>query len=205
LDWLNQQPVESVLYVAFGSVGLGVLSAQQITEMAWGLELSQQRFTWVLRSPNKIDELPDGFLARTHNLGLVVTQWAAQSEILGHPSIGGFLSHCGWNSSPLIAWPLYAEQKMNVAMLTKEPGVAVRPKIAPTKGIVAKEEIEMMVRKVIIADNLEGKAIRTEVKELQNSGKKAWTEGGSSFNALSQLAKQCEMNSQAQCHKLKAP
>uniref|UniRef100_A0A2N9G9J6 Uncharacterized protein n=1 Tax=Fagus sylvatica TaxID=28930 RepID=A0A2N9G9J6_FAGSY len=213
LDWLDQQPVESVLYIAFGSVGLGVLSAQQITEMAWGLELSQQRFIWVLRSPNKIDELPDGFLARTHNLGLVVTQWAPQSEILGHPSTGGFLSHCGWNSSlesilngvPMIAWPLYAEQKMNAAMLTEELGVAVRPKIAPTKGIVAREEIEMMVRKVIIADNLEGKAIRTKVKELQNSGKKAWTEGGSSFNALSQLAKQCEMNSQAQRHKLKAP
>uniref|UniRef100_A0A2N9G0P8 Uncharacterized protein n=1 Tax=Fagus sylvatica TaxID=28930 RepID=A0A2N9G0P8_FAGSY len=213
LDWLDQQPVESVLYIAFGSVGLGVLSAQQITEMAWGLELSQQRFIWVLRSPNKIDELPDGFLARTHNLGLVVTQWAPQSEILGHPSTGGFLSHCGWNSSlesilngvPMIAWPLYAEQKMNAAMLTEELGVAVRPKIAPTKGIVAREEIEMMVRKVIIADNLEGKAIRTKVKELQNSGKKAWTEGGSSFNALSQLAKQWEMNSQAQRHKLKAP
>uniref|UniRef100_A0A2N9G0B0 UDP-glycosyltransferases domain-containing protein n=1 Tax=Fagus sylvatica TaxID=28930 RepID=A0A2N9G0B0_FAGSY len=189
LDWLDQQPVESVLYIAFGSVGLGVLSAQQITEMAWGLELSQQRFIWVLRSPNKIDELPDGFLARTHNLGLVVTQWAPQSEILGHPSTGGFLSHCGWNSS--------LESILN--------GVAVRPKIAPTKGIVAREEIEMMVRKVIIADNLEGKAIRTKVKELQNSGKKAWTEGGSSFNALSQLAKQCEMNSQAQRHKLKAP
>uniref|UniRef100_A0A2N9EQD4 Glycosyltransferase n=1 Tax=Fagus sylvatica TaxID=28930 RepID=A0A2N9EQD4_FAGSY len=213
LDWLDKQPVESVLYIAFGGSGPGVLSAQQIAEMAWGLELSQQRFIWVLRPPSKKDELPDGFLARTHNLGLVVTQWAPQSEILGHPSIGGFLSHCGWNSSlesilngvPMIAWPLYAEQKMNAAMLTEELGVAVRPKIAPTKGIVAREEIEMMVRKVIIADNLEGKAIRTKVKELQNSGKKAWTEGGSSFNALSQLAKQCEMNSQAQRHKLKAP
>ncbi|GMY27750.1 anthocyanidin 3-o-glucosyltransferase 5 [Fagus crenata] len=94
---------------------------------------------------------------------------------------------------------------MNAAMLTEELGVAVRPKIAPTKGIVAREEIEMMVRKVIIADNVEGKAIRTKVKELQNNGKKAWTEGGSSFNALSQLAKQWEMNSQAQRHKLKAP
>ncbi|GMY27749.1 anthocyanidin 3-O-glucosyltransferase 5-like [Fagus crenata] len=69
------------------------------------------------------------------------------------------------------------------------------------------EEIEMMVRKVIIAvaDNLEGKAIRTEVKEFQNNGKKAWTEVGSSFNALSQLTKQWEMSSQAQRHKLKAP
>uniref|UniRef100_A0A2N9HG59 Uncharacterized protein n=1 Tax=Fagus sylvatica TaxID=28930 RepID=A0A2N9HG59_FAGSY len=157
LDWLDQQPVESVLYIAFGSSGPGVLSAQQITEMAWGLELSQQRFIWVLRSPNKIDELPDGFLARTHNLGLVVTQWALQSEILGHPSTG--------------AWPLYAEQKMNAAMLTEELGVAMRPKIAPTKGIVAREEIEMMVRKVIMRTIWKGKQSGLKLRNLKTMGK----------------------------------
>nr|POE90309.1 anthocyanidin 3-o-glucosyltransferase 5 [Quercus suber] len=179
-------------------------SAQQITELAWGLELSQQRFIWVLRPPSKdkgsnaLDYLPDGFLERTQNLGLVVMQWAPQSEILGHISIGGFLSHCGWNSSlesilngvPIIAWPLYAEQKMNATMLAEELGVAVRPKIAPTKGIIGREEIEMMVRKVM--EGQDGKAMRARVKELKNSGEKALTEGGSSFNALSHLAKQCE-------------
>jgi coniferyl-alcohol glucosyltransferase len=51
LDWLDEQPVESVLYIAFGS--LGVLSAQQITELASGLELSQQRFIWVISLQNK--------------------------------------------------------------------------------------------------------------------------------------------------------
>ena len=208
LDWLDEQPVESVIYISFGSAG--VLSAQQITELAWGLELSRKRFIWVLRPPIKdkggdaLDYLPDGFLERTHNLGLVVTQWAPQSEILGHKSIGGFLSHCGWNSSlesilngvPMITWPLYAEQKMNATMLAEELGVAVRPKIAPTKGIVGREEIEMMVRKVM--GDQEGKAMRASVKELKDSGEKACTEGGSSFNALAQLAKQCEMNLERQ-------
>ncbi|XP_062155460.1 anthocyanidin 3-O-glucosyltransferase 5-like [Alnus glutinosa] len=211
LDWLDEQPVESVLYISFGS--LGVLSAQQITELAWGLKLSQQRFMWVLRPPSKrdasadrgdnaLDYLPDGFLEQTHSLGLVVTQWAPQSEILGHRSTGGFLSHCGWNSSlesilsgvPMIAWPLYAEQKMNATKLAEEVGVAVRPKVAPTRGVVGREEIEMMVRKVM--EDLEGKAMRARIKELKISGEKALTEGGSSFNAVSQLAKQCVMNSQ---------
>jgi len=145
--------------------------------------------------------LPDGFLERTHNLGLVVTQWAPQSDILRHPSTGGFLSHCGWNSSlesilsgvPIIAWPLYAEQKMNATMLAEEVGVAVRPKVAPTKGVVGREEIEMMVRKVM--EGQEGKAMRGRVRELKISGEKALTEGGSSFTAVSQLAKQCVMNS----------
>ncbi|XP_059458980.1 anthocyanidin 3-O-glucosyltransferase 5-like [Corylus avellana] len=205
LDWLDEQPVESVLYISFGS--LGVLSAQQITELAWGLELSRQRFMWVLRPPSKkdasadtgdnaLDYLPDGFLERTHSLGLVFTQWAPQSEILGHRSTGGFLSHCGWNSSlesilsgvPMIAWPLYAEQKMNATELAEEVGVALRPKIAPTKGVVGREEIEIMVRKVM--EEPEGKAMRARVKELKISGEKALTSGGTSFNVVSQLAKQ---------------
>ena len=205
LDWLDEQPVKSVLYISFGS--LGVLSAQQITELAWGLELSRQKFMWVLRPPSKkdasadrgdnaLDYLPDGFLERTHSMGLVVTQWAPQSEILGHRSTGGFLSHCGWNSSlesilsgvPMIAWPLYAEQKMNATKLAQEVGVAVRPKIAPTEGVVGREEIEIMVRKVM--EEPEGQAMRARVKELKISGEKALTPSGSSFNAVSQLAKQ---------------
>ncbi|XP_040989423.1 anthocyanidin 3-O-glucosyltransferase 5-like [Juglans microcarpa x Juglans regia] len=216
LNWLDEQPSESVIYISFGSVGF--LSAQQITELAFGLELSQQRFIWVLRPPaNKknmpgkkhalgdkgndaLDYLPDGFLTRTQGLGLVVTQWAPQVDILSHPSTGGFLSHCGWNSAlesilngvPLLAWPLYAEQSMNAILLSEKVGVAVNPKVAPTRGVVRREEIEMLVRKVM-GDQEEGKALRARVMELKVSGEKALIEGGSSFNAMSQFAKQCEM------------
>ncbi|XP_059456433.1 anthocyanidin 3-O-glucosyltransferase 5-like [Corylus avellana] len=219
LDWLDEQPVESVLYISFRS--LGVLLAQPITELALGLELSRQRFMWVTcslgvskitgkskfpRPPSKkiasadtgdnaLNYLPNGFLERTHSLVLVFTQWAPQSEILGHRSLGGFLSHCGWNSSLesmlssvlMITWPLYAKQKMNATKLAKEVGVAVRPKIAPTKRVVGREEIQIMVRKVM--EEPEGKAMRARVKELKISGKKALTPSGSSFNAVSQIGK----------------
>jgi UDP:flavonoid glycosyltransferase YjiC (YdhE family) len=134
-------------------------------------------------------------------LGLVVTQWAPLLDILQHPSTGGFLSHCGWNSSlesilsgvPMIAWPLYAEQKMNATMLEEVIGVAIRPKVAPTEGVVGREEIETMVRHVM--EGQEGKAMRGRVRELKISGEKALTEGGSSFTAMSQLAKLCVMKS----------
>ncbi|KAG5241282.1 UTP-glucose glucosyltransferase family protein [Salix suchowensis] len=43
--WLDKQPSESVIYVSFGSGG--TLSLEQMVELAWGLELSQQRFIWV--------------------------------------------------------------------------------------------------------------------------------------------------------------
>lgn len=48
-DWLDKQPSESVIFVCLGSGG--TLSYEQMTEMAWGLELSQQRFIWVVRPP----------------------------------------------------------------------------------------------------------------------------------------------------------
>ncbi|KAK6258397.1 UDP-glucuronosyl/UDP-glucosyltransferase - like 6 [Theobroma cacao] len=210
--WLDKQPNESVLYISFGS--MGALSLEQMTELAWGLELSQQRFIWVVRPPttktgigsvpkfgfdvnDTSTYLPEGFMSRTHGKGLVVPQWAPQVEILSHPSCGGFFTHCGWNSAmecisnglPMIAWPLYAEQRMNATMLTEELGIAVRSKTLPSKGVVGREEIETMVKKIFVDE--EGGKIRGRVKELKLSAEKAWSQGGSSYNALAEMVKQC--------------
>ncbi|KAI9166042.1 hypothetical protein LWI28_025230 [Acer negundo] len=114
LDWLDKQPAESVIFVSFGSGG--TLSSKQMIELAWGLEMSQQRFIWVVRPPSDSDAsgsyvttekgparlsdyLPDGFVNMTHKVGLIVPMWAPKAQILEHPSVGGFLSHCGWNST----------------------------------------------------------------------------------------------------------
>ncbi|GKA10913.1 hypothetical protein Tco_0690346 [Tanacetum coccineum] len=89
IEWLNMQPLQSVLFVSFGSGG--TLSSKQISELAWGLEMSQQRFVWVVRPPAQVgntsdgaffssrngsdippDYLPEGFLTRTKELGLVI-------------------------------------------------------------------------------------------------------------------------------------
>lgn len=110
--------------------------------------------------------LPEGFLTRTKDFGLVIQVWSDQAGILNHPSVGGFLSHCGWNSCiesitngvPIIAWPLYAEQRQNATMLTEELGVAVKPKVLPTKKVVEREEIEKLVRSVMQYE--EGKDLR---------------------------------------------
>ncbi|XWS42017.1 hypothetical protein CRYUN_Cryun17cG0132500 [Craigia yunnanensis] len=208
-DWMDKQPKESVLYIAFGS--LGVLSREQMTELAWGLELSQQRFIWVVRAPTTKTGvefvpksgvsndmsiyLPEGFMSRTQERGRVVPQWAPQVEILSHPSCGGFFSHCGWKSTiecisnglPMIAWPLYAEQRMNAAMLTEELGVAVRSRTIPSKGVVGMDEIQTMIKKIFVDE--EGQKIRGRVKELKLSAEKAWANGGSSYNAVAEMVK----------------
>ncbi|GLJ47388.1 hypothetical protein SUGI_1000220 [Cryptomeria japonica] len=107
LKWLDEQPPLSVLFVAFGSGG--VLSREQITDLAIGLEASGHRFLWVLRGYKSGDSssletvisqlLPEGFEIRNKDRGLVLLNWAPQIPVLSHPSTGGFLSHCGWNST----------------------------------------------------------------------------------------------------------
>ncbi|XP_030529640.1 anthocyanidin 3-O-glucosyltransferase 5-like [Rhodamnia argentea] len=215
LVWLDKQPSESVMFVSFGSGG--TLSAEQLVELAWGLELSQQRFIWVLRRPTVksldgsffdagkggdgdevLSFLPVGFTARTRDRGLVLPSWGPQVEILSHPSVGGFLSHCGWNSTlesmtngvPMIAWPLYAEQRLNATLLAEEIGVAVRPKALPSKEIVVREEVEELVRTVMVGE--EGHATRARVKEVKRSAEMAVARGGSSYESLRKMKEDCQ-------------
>ncbi|KAI9112746.1 hypothetical protein K1719_016249 [Acacia pycnantha] len=184
------------------------LSQDQINELAFGLELSGQKFLWVLRAPsdsvnaaylgssntnNPLDFLPEGFLERTKEKGFVIPSWAPQIPILGHNSTGGFLSHCGWNSTlestqngvPLIAWPLFAEQKMNAVMLTDDLKVALRPKVNEN-GIVEREEVAKVVRTLMEGE--EGKEMQKRMKELSHASINALKEDGSSTKALSQVA-----------------
>ncbi|KAJ0252299.1 UDP-glycosyltransferase 72C1 [Hirschfeldia incana] len=186
LDWLDLQPKQSVVYVSFGSGG--ALTAEQTMELAYGLELTGHRFVWVVRPPAEddpsasmfdkatnqtqpLDFLPEGFLDRTRDIGLVVRTWAPQEEILAHESTGGFVSHCGWNSVlesivngvPMIAWPLYSEQKMNAWLVSEELKIAARVDVG--NGIVKKEEIVEVVKRVM--DDEEGREMRENVKELK--------------------------------------
>lgn len=149
-------------------------------------------------SDNDLYYLPDGFLTRTRDVGLVVPTWAPQADILSHPSVGGFLSHCGWNSAlesimngvPMITWPLYAEQRINAVLLTEEIGVAVRPKEwASEDTVIEREEVQQMVRKVMVEE--EGRGMREKARDLKCSGEKASRKGGSSHQSMAQVARVC--------------
>ncbi|KAL0321483.1 UNVERIFIED_CONTAM: UDP-glycosyltransferase 88F5 [Sesamum calycinum] len=169
LSWLDKQPSKSVVYLCFGSLGL--FSIAQLKEIAVGLERSGQRFLWVVRSPPSDDKskrflpptepdldslLPAGFLDRTKDRGLVLKSWAPQVAVLNHESVGGFVTHCGWNSVleavcaavPMVAWPLYAEQKMNRVVLVEDMKVALGMEVAEDDFVVA-EEVERQVRELM--------------------------------------------------------
>ncbi|KAJ7962537.1 Glycosyltransferase [Quillaja saponaria] len=206
LKWLDNQPYASVLFVSFGSGG--TLSSNQLNELAVGLEKSEQRFLWVLKSPNDkvanatyfsaqsqnnpLEFLPQGFLERTKGRGLVVPSWAPQAQILNHGSTGGFLSHCGWNSIlesvvngvPLIAWPLFAEQKMNAVLLTQDIKIALRTN-ANENGLVESEDIAKIVKDLMEGE--EGKKIRYRMKDLEEAAARASSENGSSTKTISEF------------------
>lgn len=202
LKWLDNQPTKSVVYLSFGS--LGVFSAEQIREIAIGLERSEQRFLWVVRSPPSQDKskrflpppvpdlemlLPDGFMERTKGKGLVVKSWAPQVKVLNHESVGGFVTHCGWNSVleaimagvPMVAWPIYAEQKFNSIILTQEMELAL-PINQTEGGIVMATEIEKRVRELMESE--EGKVVREIAQKYKKEAKEALIDGGASISAM---------------------
>ncbi|XP_062085539.1 UDP-glycosyltransferase 71K2-like [Humulus lupulus] len=81
LQWLDEQPQFSVVFLCFGSTES--FGASQLREIASGLELSGHRFLWSIRvpQPTTIDEiLPEGFLERIGSKGMIFNEWAPQWE-----------------------------------------------------------------------------------------------------------------------------
>uniref|UniRef100_M8BRN6 Glycosyltransferase n=1 Tax=Aegilops tauschii TaxID=37682 RepID=M8BRN6_AEGTA len=142
LAWLDTQPKASVVFLCFGSRSL--FSANQTRELAIGLEASGKSRSDAL--------LPEGFLERTKSTGLIVKSWAPQRDVLAHDEVGAFVTHCGWNSVletvmagvPMLTWPLYAEQRVNIVFLEKELGLAV-PVEGYDKEVVQADEVASKV------------------------------------------------------------
>ncbi|KAJ4835720.1 Anthocyanidin 3-O-glucosyltransferase 5 [Turnera subulata] len=65
----------------------------------------------------------------------------------------------------MIAWPMYADERTNATLLVEELGMAVRPKVLPTKAVVLRKEIAEMIRKIMVDE--EGTNIRKQAAELK--------------------------------------
>ncbi|XP_027076859.1 gallate 1-beta-glucosyltransferase 84A24-like [Coffea arabica] len=153
MGWLDSKPPSSVVYISFGSVVF--LKQEQVTEIAYGLLNSGVSFLWVMKPPEKLYSskphvLPDGFWEKVGDKGKVV-QWSPQQQVLAHPSISCFLTHCGWNSTlealasgvPVLAFPHWGDQVTNAKYLVDEFRVGIRMcrGVAEDK-IIPKEEVE---------------------------------------------------------------
>ncbi|KAI4299103.1 hypothetical protein L6164_032594 [Bauhinia variegata] len=191
LEWLNKKDPGSVVYVNFGS--LVIVTPKQLSEFAWGLANSKYHFLWVIR-PNLVDGgeevISEEFLKQTRERGLFLG-WCPQEKVLGHPSVGGFLTHCGWNSTleticegvPVMCWPFFAEQQTNCFYACDEWGIGME-----IDNDVKREQVEGLVRELMGGEK--GKEMRKKAMEWKHRAEVATSPGGSSYINFNNLVKQ---------------
>ncbi|KAJ0667265.1 putative 7-deoxyloganetic acid glucosyltransferase [Helianthus annuus] len=196
LAWLDQQPVSSVIYVAFGSFTM--LNQTQFEELAHGLELSNRPFLWVVRpgmTKETTTDYPDGYIERIGSRGKILS-WAPQQKVLSHPSVACFMSHCGWNSTlegvtngvPFLCWPYFADQFHNETYICDiwKNGLGLEKDEA---DIITRREIMSKVEKLLSDKTFKVKA--SDIKETVTS------KGGCSHKNLNILIEWIQKNNDA--------
>lgn len=191
ITWLDKQSPKSVIYVSWGS--LACMDAKDLAEVAWGLANSNQPFLWVVRPGSVrgsqwIEQLPETFMdtvgERCH-----IVKWAPQKEVLGHRAVGGFWSHCGWNSTlesisegvPMICRPYSGDQRVNTRYISHVWKVGLELESDELERV----EIERAVRRLMVDG--EGEEMRQRAMELKEKVEICTSEGGSSNRALKEL------------------
>ncbi|KAF3445124.1 hypothetical protein FNV43_RR14817 [Rhamnella rubrinervis] len=191
LQWLDTKAPNSVVYVNFGSVT--VMSQQKLVEFGFGLANSKKPFLWIIRADlveGKSAILPQDFVIETQDRGLIAS-WCPQEEVLNHPSIGGFLTHSGWNSTieslssgvPMICWPFFGDQTTNCRYCCKEWGVGME-----IDKDVKRDEVEKLVRELMGGEK--GKQMKKNGKEWKRLAEVATrSPNGSSIKDMDDLVR----------------
>ncbi|XP_023538707.1 UDP-glycosyltransferase 74E2-like [Cucurbita pepo subsp. pepo] len=194
IEWLDSKDSESVIYVSFGSVSM--LGEEQMKEIAWGLKASNKNFLWVIKEM-ETGEIPNKFVEEMKEMKGKVVKWCSQVQVLGHKSVGCFVTHCGWNSVleglsggvPMVAMPQWTDQITNAKFVEDVWKVGVR--VSPNQnGLVGREEIELCIRKV-----MEGEKrveMRQNASKWMKLAKEAMTEDGSSNKNIDEFVAQIQ-------------
>lgn len=172
LEWLDTQAADTVLYVSVGSII--VVPKPQLHEIAHGLKASKQPFLWVIRGHEGEQmlkqALPEGFLEDTKEQGRVVA-WAPQLWVLAHAAVGGFLTHCGWNSTlesismgvPMITWSWVVDQRVNTRL------VVDKWKVGEELKEIGRAQVERSVRRLM--QEAVGQEMRLQARKLQQAAR----------------------------------
>ncbi|KAI3512156.1 hypothetical protein L1887_19385 [Cichorium endivia] len=197
LKWLDSRETRSVVYVCLGS--LSHASTAQAIELGLGLELSGIPFIWCIRQTHEEFETwlsEERYEERIKDRGFMVRGWAPQILILSHQAIGGFVTHCGWNSIlegicagiPMVTWPHFAEQFLNERFVIDVIKIGVKVGVEVPLTFIEKDMLGVMVNRediktaveVLMNEQEEGQARRKRARELGEMAKRAMEEGGSS-------------------------
>ncbi|ESW34804.1 hypothetical protein PHAVU_001G182700 [Phaseolus vulgaris] len=205
-SWLDRQQPGTVIYACLGS--LCNLTPPQLIELGLALEASKRPFIWVIRGGSLSEAMEkwikeDGFEERTNARSLLIRGWAPQLLILSHPAIGGFITHCGWNSTseaicsgvPMVSWPLFGDQFFNENLIVQILKVGVKVGVKSTTKWGKEEEIGVEVKKKdieraiesVMDESSESEERRKRVRELAEVAKRAVEKGGSSHSDVTLL------------------
>ncbi|KAL6277659.1 hypothetical protein ACE6H2_021260 [Prunus campanulata] len=193
-EWLNAKPPGSVLYISFGSYAQ--VTKNVVEEIARGLLLSRVSFIWVLR-PDTISHgeletsiLPFGFEDEIKDRGLIVP-WCSQIEVLSNPAIGGFLTHCGWNSIlesmwcgvPMLCFPILTDQTTNRKLVVDDWGIGLNlcDRIKPITRVEVAEKINRLMSGRL------GDGLQKEIKKMRQKLEDGLAVNGSSQKNLCQF------------------
>ncbi|KAI4296383.1 hypothetical protein L6164_036346 [Bauhinia variegata] len=166
------------------------MSAEQLVEFAWGLANTKKPFLWVLRADvvrGGSMILSSEFANEIKDRGLIVS-WCSQEQVLNHPSIGGFLTHCGWNSTiesvcagvPVVCWPFFAEQQTNCRYACTEWGIGME-----VDPVVKREEVKKLVNELMEGEK--GKKMKQKAMDWKKKAEEATSPDGSSYKNLDKL------------------
>ncbi|KAF2292984.1 hypothetical protein GH714_034580 [Hevea brasiliensis] len=191
LEWLDKRKHNSVVYVNYGSVAM--ITARHLKELAWGLANSKRPFLWIIRQDVVMGDsaiLPEEFLEHINDRGLLAS-WCPQDQVLAHPAVGVFLTHCGWNSMmetvshgvPIVCWPFFADQHTNCRYACSKWGIGME-----VNHNINRNEIEGIVKEMI--EGHKGKQLREKALEWKRKAEAATDIGGSSYNNFSRLIKE---------------
>jgi hypothetical protein len=202
--WLDTKDTDSVVYVNFGSIARKL--PKQLFEVGHGLEDSGEPFLWVVKEREveaapEVREWLDALEARTAGRGLVVRGWAPQLAVLSHRAVGGFVTHCGWNSLleaiaagvPVVTWPHFSDQFFNEQLAVDVLGVGVRIGVTTPVMIFDDENVpvarEDVVRAVaaLMGGGKEADERRKKAKEYGDKARRAMEKGGSSYQNLTRF------------------
>ncbi|KAL0382826.1 UNVERIFIED_CONTAM: UDP-glycosyltransferase 75C1 [Sesamum calycinum] len=193
IGWLNSMPKSSVVYVSFGS--MLSLPRPQMEEIAKALLDSSRPFLWVIRVNEKANEekkKEDEKLSCIEELEKAgrIVPWCSQLEVLTHPSLGCFVTHCGWNSTlesiscgvPVVAFPHWTDQGTNAKLIEEvwRTGVRVR---ANEDGLVESGEIRRCIEEVIDGGE-KSRELRENAEKWKGLAREAVEENGSSNKNL---------------------
>nr|AHX74047.1 flavonoid 3-O-glucocyltransferase 2 [Ipomoea batatas] len=186
IPWLDSlPPASSAVYLSFGS---GITPPpDEIVGLAKALEAKRAPFLWSLK-PHGVKHLPEGFVERTKEFGKIVP-WAPQVQVLSHPGVGVFVTHCGWNSTLeaiscgvcMICRPFYGDQKINTRFVESvwEIGVKIEGRIFTKDGT--------MKALNVVLDSDRGKLLKENVVKLKGEALEAVKPNGSSTKDFQEL------------------